>query len=112
MPFIISEPQKIEGTMLGFSVYPYHFSFQDRNRDKNSNQKLVIFKLKESKFIEPDYKLFELSYADFLVSRNFVDKNLKEFIISHPQYVVDPQKVVAYFDGAFSFDKKEKEVIN
>ncbi len=111
MPFIISEPQKIEGTTLGFSIYPYHFSFQDRNRDKNCNQKLVIFKLKESKFVETECKVFELGYADFMVARNFVDKNLKEFIISHPQYVIEPQKVVDYFEGAFSFKKSEKEVV-
>ncbi len=110
MPFIITEPQKIEGTKLGFSVYPYHFSFNDKNRDRSSNQKLVIFKLKDSQFIEPDFKVFELKYADHIAARNFVDKNLKEFVVAHPEFVTEPQKVVEYFNGGLSFEKDKEEV--
>ena len=51
MPFIITEPQKIEGTNLGFSVYPYHFSFEDKFRERGINQKIVIFKIKDSEFV-------------------------------------------------------------
>lgn len=97
MPFIITEPQKIEGTNLGFAVYPYHFSFQDRRKDRLHNQKLVIFELKESKFVEIEKKVFENTYADHVVPRNYVDYNLKEFITEHPQCVKDPKAVVEYF---------------
>lgn len=109
MPFIITEPQKIEGTNLGFSVYPYHFSFEDKFRDKGTNQKLVIFKLKDSEFVEAESKVFEVKFADFMVSRGFVSKTLKEFVVDNPQYIKEPTKVVKFFDNTISFDKNEKE---
>lgn len=110
MPYIITEPQRIEGAKLGFSVYPYHFSFNDKNRDRSSNQKLVIFKLKDSEFVESEFKVFELKYADHIAARNFVDRKLKEFILDHPEFVTEPQKVVDYFSGGISFEKNKEEV--
>lgn len=112
MPFIITEPQKIEGTNLGFSVYPYHFSFEDKFRERGINQKIVIFKLKDSEFVETEKKVFELKFADFMVSRGFVSKTLKEFVIDNPQYVKEPTKVVSFFDNTISFEKSQKEVKN
>lgn len=110
MPYMVTEPQKIEGTNLGYSIYPYHFSFEDKFRDKAINQKLVIFKLKESQFVETESKVFEHKFADFMVSRGYVDKILKEFIIQNPQFVKEPEKVVSFFDNTISFENDKKEV--
>lgn len=99
MPFIVTEPQRIEGTSLGYSVYPYHFSFEDHfEKMRNYNQKIVVFKLKESEFVEVDCKVFESKFADYIVSRNHVENTLKEFVIAHPEYINDPKQVVSFFN--------------
>ena len=46
-----------------------------------------------------------------MVSRGFVSKTLKEFVIDNPQYFKEPTKVVIFFDNTISFEKSQKEVI-
>ena len=112
MPFVITEPQKINGTTLGFSVYPYHFSFSDNFKSRDFNQKLVVFKLKDSKFIEIDEKVFEVSFADHKVERNFVEKTLKNFVVENPKYITNPQEVVDCFitEKNFSAEKTKEKI--
>ena len=45
-----------------------------------------------------------------MVSRGYVDKILKEFIIQNPQFVKEPEKVVSFFDNTISFENDKKEV--
>lgn len=108
----MTEPQKIDGTTLGFSIYPYHFSFQDKIKDKSSNQKLVIYKLKNSEFIEPECKVFEEKFASHLVPRNHVERLLKEFVVANPQYVQSKRRAVEFFNYSLTLDKNEEEVKN
>lgn len=109
MPFIITEPQKIDGTILGFAIYPYHFSFQDRFEKKREfNQKLLIFVMKDSPFNEISHVVFENKYSDAEVSRNYVDKKLKNFIDNNPKYVVNPELVDEFFYSSIHYcDKNE-----
>lgn len=111
MPFMMTEPQRIEGTKLGYSVYPYHFSFQDHTRQKDCNQKLVVFELKDSKFVEVEKKLIEIQFADYLVSRDFVAQNLKKFVVEHPCFVTNPQRVVEFFKNKTAIDDKEVKIL-
>lgn len=98
MPFIITEPQRIEGTQLGYSVYPYNFSFQDHfERDRKVNQKLLIFKLKDSPFIEVEKILFQETFVDNQVSRFYVDQKLKEFTENNTNYVLDQKRLGNFF---------------
>ena len=108
MPFILTEPQRIEGTKLGFSIYPYHFSFQDKfDLPRNFNEKLVVFALKDSRFIEVSCKVAEVHYMDYAVDRDFVDKTLKNIIKQYPQFVTDPNKLKDYFSKENCIAEKE-----
>ena len=108
MPFMITEPQRVEGTKLGFSIYPYHFSFQDRfEKPRDFNQKLVVFLLKDSKYIEVEAKLYEEKFMDHAVQNNFVDKTLKKIIKANPQFVDDCEKVQRYFSKGFHAETDE-----
>ncbi len=99
MPFIVTEPQKIDGTQLGFAVYPYHFSFQDFvERDRKYNQKLLIFKMKTSPFVEVDKVLHEEKFLDSEVSRHFVNDRLRSFISANSEYVIDPARTNQFFE--------------
>ena len=99
MPFIVTEPQRIEGTELGFAVYPYHFNFQDfLEKDRKFNNKLLIFKMKHSPFAEVESVLFESRYSDQVESKYYVNDVLKEFIKTHQQYIIDREKLERFFD--------------
>ena len=53
MPYIVTEPVKIEGTKLGYALFPYQFSFADIKRESDDHlMRLYIYELKDSKFIE------------------------------------------------------------
>lgn len=97
MPFIVTEPQRIQGTYLGYSVYPYSYSFDDHINAKGVSAKLMIFQLKRSQFIEIDHILHEESYKHGEVGPNFVDRRLKDFVSGHPEYVFSPQSVNNFF---------------
>ncbi len=99
MPFIVTEPQKIEGTQLGFAVYPYQFNFQDFvEKDRKFNQKLLIFKMKNSPYIEIDKVLYEEKFLDSEVSRHHVNNTLKKFISENREYVVDGSRAEKFFE--------------
>ena len=97
MPFLVTEPQRIEGTKLGFAIYPYHHSFDDHiDFSTKYNQKLMFFKLKDTPYNEIDKVLGEERYLFNDVYRGFVENKIKEFVCKNPQYVVDPQKTEKY----------------
>jgi hypothetical protein len=93
----MTEPQRISGTRLGYSVYPYSFSFEDRFVKRDFNQKLVVFVLQDTKYIEVRHKLYEKKFADYEVSRDFVDNTLKNIISLYPNLVDDREKVEKFF---------------
>lgn len=99
MPFLVTEPQRIEGTVLGFSVYPYHFAFAEQNPSAQYNQKLMIFKLKDSQFIEVDKVLHEHRFRYEDVATNYVPIELKKYVAKHPEYVLNTGKMCEYFAG-------------
>lgn len=99
MSFIVTEPQKIEGTQLGFAVYPYQFNFQDFvEKDRKFNQKLLIFKMKNSPYIEIDKVLYEEKFLDSEVSRHHVNNTLKKFISENREYIVDGSRAEKFFE--------------
>lgn len=99
MPFIVTEPQKIEGTQLGFAVYPYQFAFQDFvGKDRKFNQKLLIFKMKNSPYIEIDKVLYEEKFLDSEVSRCHINDKLKKFVSENCKYVVDSSRAKKFFE--------------
>ena len=111
MPFLITEPQKIDGTQLGFAIYPYHFSFNDYfGVDRKVNQKLTIFKMKDSQFVEIERPLFEYKFKDDEVPRNYVDALLKNFITKNPQYVINYEKVKGFFAKGVHSNKDDEKV--
>ncbi len=98
MPFIITEPQRIEGTKLGFAVYSYRFSFEDHiDFSKKYDQKLMIFKLKDAPFNEVEGVLHEHRFLFNDVARGYVDDVLKKYVGAHPQYVTDENKCEKFF---------------
>ncbi len=100
MSFIITEPQRIDGTSLGYAIYPYHFSFNDHLSDRqNCNGKLMIFKLKDSPFIETEKILYEEKFSTDQISRECVDKSLKTFINAHTEYIRSSDEVCKFFKG-------------
>ncbi len=109
MPFLIVEPQKIEGTMLGFAVYPYHFSFDDHiDFSQKYDRKLMIFKLKNTPNIEVDKILAEKRYLFSETHRGFVDGLLQSYIQNNPQFITDKQKYEEFF-GELN-DKNDDEI--
>lgn len=98
MPFIVTEPQKIEGTQLGFAVYPYQFSFDDHILFENKHdRKVVIFKMKDSTFNEPEKILREETFLFAEAKRGHVDAILKKFVCQNAKYVDDVKKMGEYF---------------
>lgn len=98
MPYIITEPVKIEGTDLGYAVYPYQFSFLDHVKvTENNAAKLYIFKMKESRFIEVEKTLFEKEFSLSMQTAHVVDETLKKFIITHEKHVKDAEKLEIFF---------------
>ena len=98
MPYIIKEPVKIEGTDLGYAVYPYQFSFLDHVKvTENNAAKLYIFKMKESRFMEVEKTLFEKEFSLSRQTAHVVDETLKKFIITHEKHVKDAEKLEIFF---------------
>ncbi len=97
MPFLITEPQRIGGTTLGYSVYPYHHSFDDHANPLLGNQKLVIFALKNSPFIETDHIVHQEMFKYENTTSGYVDERLKDFVSKHEEYVFDKRAVSDYF---------------
>ncbi len=97
MPFLLTEPQRINGTKLGYAVYPYDFSFDDHIEQRDYNRKLTIFQLKDCKFVEVDHIVGEHRFKRETASREYINGKLQEFVSKNPQYVVDQQKVNAFF---------------
>lgn len=88
MPFIVTEPQKIEGTTLGYAIYPYTFSFQDRFENASQlSQKLLFFRMKDTPFNEIDRVVFEKTYEVEKVSSNLLDATIINFVKAHPEFV-------------------------
>ncbi len=98
MPFIITEPQRIEGTKLGFAIYPYHFSFDDKIYfEKKYDRKLMIFKMKETPFNEVDKILHEEKFVFNEITRRDLNNFLQDYIKKNSKYVTDLDKMAEYF---------------
>ena len=106
---MLTEPQRIEGTRLGFSVYPYHFSFEDRFTKRDFNQKLVVFVLQDTKYIEVRHKIYEKKFADYAVPRDFVDTTLKTVVSAYPNLVDEPEKLKKFFSREENVEEKSKK---
>lgn len=105
MPFIVTEPQRIEGTRLGYAVYSYHFSFEDHIEfEKKYDRKLMIFKLKDTPFAEVDKVLHEEKFRFVETNRGFVDSVLKSFICQNGHYVCDFEKMDKYFQRTNNYN--------
>lgn len=105
MPFLVTEPQKIDGTKLGYAVYSYHHSFFDHFDFSQYNQKLMIFKMKDSAFLEVESVLAEEHFKYQEASRSFVDKKLFSYVKNNPQYIEDSQKVTQFFSKLLTKEK-------
>ncbi len=97
MPFLVTEPQRILGTTLGYCIYPYHQSFDDHIDSRKGNQKLIIVALKNSEFMEIDHVVHEEFYRYENVGTNYVDDRLKDFVAKHGEYVFDKRSVSDFF---------------
>lgn len=97
MPFLITEPQKIDGTKLGYAVYPYHASFDDHIDTRDYNHKLMIFKMKDGPFMEAEKIVHEEHYRYQDVHHGYVDERLYEFLKYNQEYITDKSQVVAFF---------------
>ena len=109
MPFIVTEPQRIEGTQLGYAVYPYQFSFEDHIWfEKKYDRKLMIFKLKDSPFNEVEKVLHEDKFLFAEEKRGYIDGVLKNFVCKNGQYVTNFTQMGKYFTRQTNFNLAEK----
>ena len=100
MPYIVTEPVKIPGTKLGYAVYPYQKHFLDKNKNGDDNTaKLLIFEIKNSKFIEVEKTLFEKEFSLSMQNAKVVDNILKKFIVEHERYVDNVEAMSEFFSG-------------
>ncbi len=98
MPYFVTEPVKIEGTSLGYSIYPYQFSFFDNFRAKEENSvRLYIFKLKESEFIEIEKPLFKKDFSISMQNSVVIEETLKKFVVENEQYVKNIEDLQKFF---------------
>lgn len=105
MPFITTEPQRIEGTRLGYAVYSYQFSFQDHlTFEKKYDRKLMIFKLKDTAFVEVEKVVFEDKYCFNDVKNSYIDEVLKSFICQNAHHIVDIEKMDNYFKKSSNYN--------
>ena len=107
MPFIVTEPQRIEGTRLGFAVFPYQFDPSDHITVNDGDRKLCVFLLKKSPFVEVERVLAEKLFRYEEASKDFVDKSLQAFVLKHPEYITD-QKGFCDFFGKETQSEKSK----
>ena len=98
MPFLLTEPRRIEGTKLGFAVCPYEFDFSDCEEAKDGNRKLYIYLLKDSPFVEVEKVLNMHKFRYDVVPRNYVKKKIESFVLQNLQYITD-QKGFCDFIG-------------
>lgn len=106
MPYIVTEPIKIDGTDLGFAVYPYQFSFLDQIRKgEESAAKLNIFQLKKTKFIEVEKVLYQKEFSLTMQTSNKIYSALKKFITQNGEYVRDVNAMATFFA---QIDKSQK----
>ncbi len=109
MPFVITEPQRIEGTKLGFAVYSYHFSFDDKiNFEQKYDRKLMIFKLKDTPFNEVDKILHEEKFLFNENMRGDINNFLQDYVKENSKYVTDLRKMAEYFARSNNYYLKGK----
>lgn len=109
MPFLVTEPQKIEGTKLGFAVFPYQFDFNDHITSKEGNRKLYIYLLKDSSHIEVEQILGEELFRYEDVAHDFVDKRLQLFALKHPEFIVDKKGFCDFFGKGTQSEKSQSK---
>lgn len=97
MPYIITQPQKIEGTRLGYAIYPYQFSFEDHMTGKG-DRKLVVMELAVAPVIDPICILTEEVYNHRDTRRGDIEMKLMQYVNSHPEFVLDKNECKAYFE--------------
>lgn len=107
MPYYVTEPIKIEGTKLGYAIYPYQFSFLDIKRVRENNfVKLNIFELKDGEFLEIEKTVYQESLQISMHNSHIIEEKLKKFIVENEKYVEDAEKLEKFFDS-----KKESEKV-
>ncbi len=100
MPYIITEPIKISGTRLGYSLYHYQFSFMDDIRPSEEKPvRLKIFQLKESEFNEIDKTLYQKDFSASMQNLSEIKTILKNFLAGNPQYVENLDEMKAFFQS-------------
>lgn len=97
MAFIITEPVRIEGTRLGYAVYPYQFSVLDRVKKKHDDAKLYIFELKDTNFVEVERTLMQKDISLSMQASHEINYELKRFIMAYEGYITDIDKVEKFF---------------
>ncbi len=99
MPYIVTEPVKIEGTKLGYALFPYQFSFADIKRESDDHlMRLYIYELKDSKFIEVEKTLFQKDFSISMQSAHIVEETLKDFIVKNQDYVQNVNVLENFFN--------------
>lgn len=90
---------KIEGTRLGYAIYPYQFSFLDNFQVDDKNfAKLYIFELKDSQFVEINRTLFQKEFSLSMQNSDVVNKTLKKFLVNNQEYISDIKTLKKFFD--------------
>lgn len=97
MPYIKTEPMKIEGTDLGYAIYPYNFSFLDHEQQSVDSCQFMILQLKESEFIETEKILHSEKIDDDRLNKRVVEKRIKGFVMQNPEHLLDVDKFDNYF---------------
>lgn len=98
MPYFVTEPVKIEGTSLGYALYPYQFSFLDNFRASEDNSvRLYIFVLKESEFIEIKKPLYKKDFSISMQNSVVIEETLKKFVIKNEQYIKNVEELQDFF---------------
>ena len=109
MPFLVTEPQRIEGTRLGFAVFPYEFGFDDHITAKDGNRKLYVYLLKDGQFIEIEKTLGVKLFRYEEVQHDYVDKKLLQFVLKHKEYITDKKGFCDFFGKATQSEKSQKK---
>ncbi len=109
MPFFITEPQRIEGTKLGYAIFPYEFDFDDHITAKDGNRKLYVYLLKDSPFVEVERPLAVNVFHYEEVPRDYVSKKLQSFVTKHPEYVTDEKGFCDFFGKKTQSEKSQSK---
>ena len=106
MPYFVTEPIKIEGTNLGYAIYPYQFSFLDIFRvEEEKTVRLKIFKLKKSDYTEICETLFQQDFSVSMQNSSEIKKTIKNFVVQNPQYVENVNEVKNFLHEACQMSK-------